>query len=181
MHQGSVSALQDTARRAFRAAGRTLVITSFRALASLGIVATAFWTSGCYSYLPQTGSEVTLNSIVAADITDAGRIALGERVGPEVKSIQGKVVEQSDTAIRVLVSQVTYLNGMENQWQGQEVSLRTQDVKSFTKRTFSRSRTVIAIGAIAAGLLLTFLSLDFLGLTSGDSGRDKPGEPPPSS
>lgn len=119
--------------------------------------------------------------MVTADITDVGRVALGERVGAEVMRIEGKVVQRSDTAFRLMVSEVVYLNGLSNHWQGQEVSLRTQDVKSVSQRTFSTSRTAIMVGAVVAGALFAIFGLSFLGLTSGDSSRDKPGEPPPES
>lgn len=164
-----------------RATGRALAVNACRAVAAAGIASMALWTSGCYAYVPRTTSEVRPNTVVTADITDVGRVALGERVGAEVMRIEGKVVQRSDTAFRLMVSEVVYLNGLSNHWQGQEVSLRTQDVKSVSQRTFSTSRTAIMVGAVVAGALFAIFGLSFLGLTSGDASRDKPGEPPPES
>jgi hypothetical protein len=67
------------------------------------------------------------------------------------------------------------LNGVSDQWQGQEVSLRPQDVKTVTKRTFSRGKTALLVGAMVVGLAVTILSLNFLGITSGDPSPDKGG------
>jgi len=168
-------------RRALSAAGRALGVNLYRTIASLGIASTVVWTSGCYSYAVRPVSEISPNASVTADINDAGRVALGERVGPEVMQLEGKVVQRSDTSVRLLVSHVTYLNGTTEEWQGQEVGLRVQDVKTVTQRTFSRSRTALLIGAMAVGLVAAILSLNFLGITSGDPNNDKGTQPPPES
>ena len=168
-------------RRALSATGRALGVNLYRTIASLGIASTVVWTSGCYSYAVRPVSEISPNSTITADINDVGRVALGDRVGPEVMQVEGKVVQRSDTSVRLLVTQVTYLNGNTEEWQGQEVGLRVQDVKSVTQRTFSRSRTALLIGAIAVGFVATILSLNFLGITSGDPSNDKGKDPPPES
>lgn len=176
-----MSASAGVVRRALSATGRVLAVNCCRGIMAAGVAATALWTSGCYSYLPTSGLDVSPNATVSADISDVGRVALAERVGAEVASIEGSVVARPDTSVRIVVSEVRYLNGLSNQWQGQEVSLRPQDVKLLSQRTFSRSRTTIMIGAVIAGALLTILGLNFLGITSGDPSRDKPPPPPPES
>jgi hypothetical protein len=67
---------------------------------------------------------------------------------------------------------------LSNKWQGQDVTLRPQDVKSVSQRTYSKQRTVLAVvlGVVAAA---TILLAGFKGLFSGDASRDKPVEPPP--
>jgi len=166
-------------RRALSAAGRALGVNLYRTIASVGIASTVVWTSGCYTYAVKPVSDVSQNATVTADINDAGRVALGQRVGPEVMRVEGKVVERSDTSVRLLVSEVTYLNGSTQEWQGQEVGLRAQDMKSVTQRSFSRSRTALFIGVVAIGVVATILGLNFLGVTNGDPNNDKGKEPPP--
>jgi len=168
-------------RRALSAAGRALGVNLYRTVASIGIASTVVWTSGCYSYAIKPVAEISPDATIAADINDAGRVALGGRVGPEVARVEGKVVQRSDSSVQLLVSQVTYLNGNTEAWQGQELSLRAQDLKLVTQRTFSRSRTALFIGAVAVGFVAAILSLNFLGITNGDPNRDKGGEPPPES
>ena len=179
MDQVCKSATAGRVRRACRAAGRAAAANSCRALASAGIASTVMWTAGCYAYFPKTQAEVAPNTIVAANISDVGRVAIGERVGTEVSAIEGLVVARSDTALSLMVSEVRFLNGLSNHWQGQEVSLRPVDVKSVTQRTFSRSRTVIMLGAVTAGVLAAVLGLNFLGVFSGESPSDKGGGSPP--
>lgn len=173
------SALPVSIRRAFVATGRNLRAAAYGGLGSLGIIATLFSVTGCYTYLPRTMSELPPNSTVAAEISDVGRVSLAPRVGQEVASLEGVVAQRTDTAVALTVSNIRFLNGLSDHWQGQDVSLRAADVRRFTQRTFSRSRTTMMIGALAAGLVATIVGLNILGITSGDSNRDKPGDPPP--
>lgn len=173
-----VSAFMGSARSACRAAGRTLLVGSYRLLAASGIAAFAALMTGCYTYPARPLSEVSPMAVVSAQISDVGRVALAERVGSGVARIDGEVVQNGDTAIRLMVTEVRFLNGLSNKWQGQELTLRPQDVRSVSQRTFSRQRTVAAviIGALAAAAIF---AVGFTGLFSGDPGGDKPGEPPP--
>lgn len=169
-----------SARSACRAAGRALLVGSYRLLAASGIAAFAASMAGCYTYPARPLSAVSPLAVVSAQISDVGRVALAEPVGSGVASIDGQVVQNGDTAIRLMVSQVRFLNGLSNKWQGQELTLRPLDVKSVSQRTYSRQRTVTAIilGAVAAAALFT---VGFTGLFSGEGNRDKPPEPPPES
>lgn len=116
--------------------------------------------------------------MVSAQISDVGRVALSEPVGSGVERIEGQVVQKGDTAILLMVSEVRFLSGLSNKWQGQQLTLRALDVRSVSQRTFSRQRTVTAviIGVLAAAALFT---VGFTGLFSGGASRDTPADPPP--
>jgi hypothetical protein len=131
--------------------------------------------TGCYTYLPRPVSEAAPKAQISAEITDVGRVALGERVGPEVASMDGEVVQKTDSAILLNVSEVRYLNGTSNQWQGQEVTLRPQDVKSLSQRTYSKQRSMLAVVAIGGLAVLAVVTAAITGAFSGGSGTDKPG------
>lgn len=176
-----VTELSGTVRRITSAAGSVLAVNTCRAVASAGIVSTVLWLSGCYAYAVKPMSDVPPNASIAADISDVGRVALGTRVGSEVARVEGKLVQRTDTSMDLQVTQVTYLSGRSDAWQGQQVTLKPQDVKMVTQKTFSRSKTALLIGVVVVGLVATILSLNFLGITSGDPSRDKGTDPPPES
>lgn len=134
--------------------------------------------TGCYSYPVRPLAEVSRSATVSAEITDVGRVALAEAIGSGVARVDGRVIEVSDSVVRLAVTDVTFLSGLSNKWQGQDVTLRSQDVKSVSQRTYSKQRTTIAIilGAVLAGAILV---ASFTGLFGGDAGRDKPVDPPP--
>jgi hypothetical protein len=147
-------------------------------IAAFGIAAFMVSMTGCYSYPVRPLAEVSRSAAVSAEITDVGRVALAEPIGSGVARVDGRVLEVSDSVIRLAVTDVTFLSGLSNKWQGQDVTLRLQDVKSVSQRTYSKQRTTIAIvlGALLAGTLLV---AGFTGLFTGDAGRDKTVEPPP--
>jgi hypothetical protein len=151
---------------------------SYRLLGASGIAAFALAVTGCYTYPSRSLVEVPPKAVVSAQISDVGRVALAEPVGSGVARIDGQVVQNADTAIRLMVTQVRFLNGLSNKWQGQELTLRPLDVKSVSQRTFSRQRTVTAmvIGALAAAALLR---VGFTGLFSGEPSDGKLPDPPP--
>lgn len=144
-------------------------------LGAIGIVCVIGSMTGCYTYLPRPVSEAAPKAQVSAEITDVGRVALGERVGPEVASMDGEVVQRTDSAILLNVSEVRYLNGTSNQWQGQEVTLRPQDVKSLSQRTYSKQRSMLAVVAIGGLAVLAIATAAITGAFSGGQGTDKPG------
>ncbi len=125
-------------------------------------------------------AEINPPAVVSARISDAGRVALSEPVGSGVDRIDGEMVQRADSAIRLMVTQVRFLNGIASKWQGQELTLRPLDVSSVSQRTFSRPRTVVAliIGVLGAAALTV---VGFNGLFSGDGNRDDPPDPPPES
>ena len=166
--------------RAFRAIYRTVVVGLYRVLAAVGIASMLVSSTGCYTYPARPATEVAPPAVVSVDITDAGRVELSDQMGTEVKRIDGQVVQRSDSAIRLMVTEVSFLNGTSNKWQGQEVTLRPLDVKSLQQRTYSRQRTVLATIALGGLIALAIVTKGFTGLFSGDPGSDRPpGEPPP--
>ena len=167
-------------RRALDAAARNFGAGAARSLGGFGVASAVFLISGCYSFIQKPVTDVAPDEVIEASINDAGRVALAARAGPEITRLQGRVVSRSDTTINLMVSQVMYISGTSNRWQGQELTLRNQDVTQVSERTFSRSRTLILaviIGAVAAiALTQTDLASVFRG-----SGKENRPDPPPES
>lgn len=155
-------------------------MSAYRFLAALGIASVLVSSTGCYTYPARTASDVNPPALVTVDITDAGRVELSDQMGTEVKRIEGQVVQRSDSAIRLMVTEVSFLNGTSNKWQGQEVTIRPLDVKTLSQRTYSRQRTVLAMIAIGGLIGLTVATKGFTNIFSGDPSTDgKGGGPPP--
>lgn len=159
------------------ALGRVLLIGMYRAVAACGIAAAMFLTA-CYTYPSRPLAEVRPAAVVSARINDVGRVALSEPVGSGVDRIDGQVLENNDTAVSVMVSEVRFTNGQATKWQGQALTLRPQYVSSVSQRTYSRQRTLAAV-LIGVALTAAALAASFTGIFNGGSGSDKPIEPPP--
>jgi hypothetical protein len=160
--------------------GRTALVSSYRFVASLGIASMLAWSTGCYTYPARTAAEVNPPALVTVDVSDAGRVELSDKMGTEVKRIEGQVVQRNDSAIRLMVTEVSFLNGTSNKWQGQEVTIRPLDAKRIGQRTYSRQRTMIAALVLGGLIGLTIATKGFNNLFSGDPSTDgKGGDPPP--
>jgi hypothetical protein len=154
------------------------MVGTYRLIAALGITAFMVSMTGCYTYPVRPLADVSPSAIVSAEVTDVGRVDLAGAIGSGVARVEGKVVEVSDSVIRLSVTEVTFLSGLSNKWQGQDVTLRPQDVKLVSQRTYSKQRTALAV-VLGVAAAVTVLLAGFKGLFSGDANRDKPVEPPP--
>ncbi len=121
-----------------------------RALALLA-PACAF-AAGCYSMVPVANSAPPLGSTVSLAITDAGRVALGGLMGPEIERVDGRLVDRQDTAYTLAVSAVHLLRGGMQVWNGERVQIRTEHVRDVQERRFSKSKSAILAGTTVAVL-----------------------------
>lgn len=128
--------------------------------------------TGCYSYLPLPASPAT-GTEVKLDISDQGRVALGESLGPSVRFIEGRLQAASDTGYVMNVSSVGYVNGTENKWSGERVVVRPAYVSAAKERRLSKGKTWFGI-AVGVGAALAYI----LTRSIFASGSPDP-EPPP--
>lgn len=142
---------------------RFLVVFSFGAFAT-----------GCYTLRPAAGVPPVPGEEVAFDVTDAGRVALGGSMGPEISRIEGLLVGTENEEYLVSIRSVQFLRGGQQRWNGERVGIRREHVGTVYHRRLSRSRS-ITLGAVAFGGFLAFLaSRDMLGLSFGGGDRPEP-------
>lgn len=132
--------------------------------------------SGCYTQRPVTG-VVPPGSTVVLDLSDRGRAALGDSIGPSASRIQGLVESSTDSSYVLRVSSVQYINGQSNRWSGEPLAVRSDFVSRTRERRYSRARTWGAGLAIAAAIVVVALSTDLFG--RGTLSRDPVLPPPP--
>lgn len=139
-----------------------------RSIAALGVVL-----MGCYTYQPVAGVVPEVGMQVAFDVNDAGRVALGGQMGPEIAQVEGQLVQKDSGSYLVAISTVRLLRGGEQVWTGEQVRLKSEYLGSAYQRRFSAGRSV-ALGAAALGGFTAFLvSRSILGSGS----KDNPGQP----
>ena len=112
---------------------------------------------------PQVGTEV------AFDVNDAGRVALGSTIGPEIAQVEGQLVEKDAGIYVVSVSTVRTLRGIEQPWSGERVRLRSEYLGPAYEKKFSKSRSIgMAVGSVG-GVAAFFLTRNLLGSGSSDN------------
>jgi len=105
-------------------------------------------------------------------VNDAGRVALGGMIGPEIGQIEGRLISKENGEYVLSVHAVHYLRGGEQVWTGERVTLKPEWVGNAYEKRFSRGRTV-ALAAAGVGVFTAFLVTRSLivkdpGTTTGD-------------
>ena len=131
--------------------------------------------TGCYVSRPTVAAAVSPDTEISLAITDAGRVALGERLGSGVLRINGRLVAAPDTAFRIRVLSLEFLNGDKTHWAGEEIRVPSSYVGNVSSREFSRTRTLLAAGIVVGALAVAIATTSLVG---GGSESEGPKEPP---
>jgi hypothetical protein len=136
-------------------------------------VAIGLTLAGCYTLQPAGGVQPQIGHRVAFDVNDAGRVALGGSMGPEVAQVEGHLVSRDDSEYIVAVTNIRTIRGTDQVWSGEQVHVKNEHVSTTYRRKFSRGRS-IAFGIVGiGGFTAIMVSQNLLGF--GSSG---PTEPP---
>jgi hypothetical protein len=137
----------------------------------IGLASIAAVLAGCYTLQPVRGAAPDVGQPLALDVNDAGRVALGGSMGPEISQIEGQLLSKDDSEYLVAVSGIKLLRGGEQAWSGEKVRIKSEYVSSVYRRRLSVGRTV-ALGAVGAG------AIAFLVTRSLKTDPESPGETP---
>ncbi len=118
--------------------------------------------AGCYELEPVNGPTPAVGKEVAFDVNDAGRLALGGSMGPEISQIEGRLIEKGSVDYLVAVSAIHLLKGGEQVWSGEPVRIKSEYVSSVYEKKFSRGKT-IAVGAIGLGIVAAIATRSIIG------------------
>ena len=132
---------------------------------------------GCYTLQPVSGVEPQVGTVVAFDVNDAGRTALGGTIGPEIAQVEGRLLEKENGRFLLAVSTVRLLRGGEQVWSGEQVRFQSEYLGPAYERRFSAGRTALLGAAGVGGLGAFFLTRSLLGAGTDDGGQQCP-EPP---
>lgn len=128
----------------------------------LSLASCLFLGTGCYT-LKSTSTAPTPGSVMAFDINDAGRVALGGTIGPEIGQVEGRLVSQDNGEYVLAVSTVRFLRGGEQVWSGERVRINRDQVGNSYVRRFDKGRTVTLGAVVVAGVAALILSRDLIG------------------
>ena len=128
--------------------------------------------AGCYTLKPAMGVTPTVGTKVAFAVNDAGRVALGGSMGPEIAQVEGQLLEMDSVNYLLAVSGVRTIRGDEQVWNGEQVRLKPEHVAYTYKRSFSAGRS-IGLGVISVGGFAAIIASRSL-LGFGTSGNGTP-------
>lgn len=125
---------------------------------------------GCYTLQPTGGPVPQPGTIIGLDINDAGRLALGGAMGPEIGQVEGRLVEKDSSEYVVAVTALHLLRGGDQVWHGETIRIKSEYVTSIYERRFSAARSA-ALAAAGVGAVAIIATRSLIGLGSSDSGK----------
>lgn len=140
------------------------------------VVFLATWcATACYYYEPLAAPQPVPGSYVSATLNDLGTDTLSRTIGPDVRSIRGRLLTSDPEALRLSVTGVTLHHGENVTWKGEALTVNRMYLAGIDRRRLSRGRTAIIVGATLAAMLTTYKVFQGVGIIPSGSG----GPPPP--
>ena len=126
----------------------------------------------CYTYSNEAVSSAALMAPVRVELTEQGSQEITSQVGPRGRMLEGVVAAKSDSALVFSVLALTRMNGVEETWHGEHVTVPTFAVSKIQRRKFSALNTGLFVaGLVTAGFLVKTVS------DPGNVGRGSGGPP----
>jgi hypothetical protein len=149
-------------------AGNRIAALKIRVVNIVGAAALCIAQVACYTLRPVAGPTMPdVGSVIAVDINDAGRAAMGGAMGPEIARIEGRLMGTGATEYELAVTTVHLLGGGEQVWRGERVPIKRDYVTRMYEKHFSAGRTTVASVA-GASVVAYFAAKALLGAGLGD-------------
>lgn len=130
---------------------------------------------GCYRYVPATAGELPPEAVARLELSLDGTQALAGTLGPNVKSVFGRVERQAGDTVVVALQETTTLSGQVFTSSGASVGIPRGFVTGVQLRERSRGRTAVAIaGGVAAMVFVAVVAK-----ARGEQGTTSTPPPPP--
>jgi hypothetical protein len=120
-----------------------------RQLVALPLVALL---AGCFSMQPVDRAAPAIGAEVAVDLNDAGRTALGSKLGPQVAQVHGHLLRRDGDGDLLALTSAEFLRGGSQTWAGETVHVRSDYASQYYENRVSTSRSVV-VGGLAVGAL----------------------------
>src|SRR5882672_4008744 len=136
-------------------------------------IVSALLLCSCYTYRNTAVGDAALMAPVRVELTENGSQEITKQVGPRSSSLEGVITEKSESTLVFGVTALTRMNGVEESWHGEHVTVPTSAVSRIQRRKFSALNTGLFIAGLVAGGLLLKTAADARNVVG------RPGGPPP--
>jgi hypothetical protein len=133
-------------------------------------VVSALLLCSCYTYRNTAVGDAALMMPVRVELTDAGSQEITKQVGPRGSMLEGVVTAKSDSALVFEVTTLTRMNGVEETWHREHVTVPAFAVSRIQRRQFSALNTGLFIAGLVTGGLLVKTAADAGNVVRGAGG-----------
>src|SRR6476620_3137061 len=110
---------------------------------------------GCTEYIPVEGRvDAAPAPQVRVTLTDQGTVDVAPRLGLRAERLEGVLQSMNDSSLMLTVRKVSRQGGIEDSYEGEQVSLARRDFEAVERGKTSVPRSILLTGAIIAGALL---------------------------
>lgn len=124
------------------------------------MIAKSFWKpvgvlplvlAGCYKYVPTDHATLTAATPVSVELSARGMINLEPKIGPNVVEVEGNITDATASSLTLALESVRRRgeSAIAN-WNGESITLASDEIDQVKRRELSRGRTVAASAVLAA-------------------------------
>ena len=114
---------------------------------------------GCYQYAAFQPTTSTTGQAVRVTLTDAGTSHVASLVGPGAAYLDGNLASMTDSAYTIALADLGRVNGTEEPWKGEQVTVARGEVSSFELRKAAPGRSAALTAALVGGAALVARAL----------------------
>lgn len=108
---------------------------------------------GCYVTVPLATTSPGAGTRVHVQLTDTGSGELARYLGPNVVSVDGRLLQATDSNMALSVNTVGMRDGDEQYWKGEAVSLPKVAIATVQQKKLSRWRSGLLASAFLVGVV----------------------------
>lgn len=107
--------------------------------------------AGCYKYVPTDYAGLAAATPVSVELSARGMSNLAPKIGPNVEVVEGNITDATASSLTLALQSVRRRGeSSAANWNGESITLASDEIDQIKRRELSRSRTVMASAALAA-------------------------------
>jgi hypothetical protein len=95
-------------------------------------------------------SSISPGKEISFELNDQGRVAVGDRLGPELLRIDGRLLSVADSQFELSVAAVRGIGGDVTRWSGETVRIQQAYTKQVFERRLDKRRTTYFVAGVVA-------------------------------
>ncbi|MGV3707926.1 MAG: hypothetical protein ACO1Q7_03730 [Gemmatimonas sp.] len=113
----------------------------------------------CYNYVPVAGMAELPKGPVVIKVNDRGRVLMGQKLGPLVDQIDGRVVRMDSVNVEVAIETAEDVRGNIARWGGERFTVPREGMTSMTIKKVSKFRSIALAAGIVGAIILGALAV----------------------
>ena len=133
--------------------------------------------AGCYKYVSTDLAGLSPATAVSVELSTRGTMNVASKIGENVVAVEGSVTQVSQSSLTLSLHGVRRRgDNATSTWNGESITLASDEIADVKRRQLSRSRTVVASAAFAAASVGIVVGI---AKSKGDASGTSGGGPPP--